>query len=70
MVREDFALARENGEISNSLRVDFILYFLNRLPGMIVDPELSSKYPSPSLMIRELLEFFYYGIIPRNKQKE
>ena len=65
MIRNDFINAQEKGEISSNLSIDFILYIVNRIPELISDPMLTQKYASPQQLIREFMEFFFYGLIPR-----
>jgi len=53
------------GGIWWNYRIDFILHFINKIPELISDPLLAQKYASPQQLIREFLEFFFYGLIPR-----
>ncbi len=65
MIRIDFTKAQEKGEISSTLRIDLILHFINKIPELISDPKLTEYYDSPQQLIREFMEFFFYGLIPR-----
>jgi AcrR family transcriptional regulator len=65
---EDFRNAQKNGEIRADVKPEFILYFLNHFTEMLTDEKLVSMYPNTEEMIREVLSFFFYGIMPY-KQK-
>ena len=65
---EDFKKAQGNGDIRADLKPEFIVYFLNNMITMVQDPHLSSLYSSPQDMIMELLNFFYFGVLPREIQ--
>jgi len=65
MIRNDFTKAQKKGEISSALNIEIILHFINKIPELISDPKLTENYDSPQQLIREFMEFFFYGIIPR-----
>lgn len=73
-VRESFALiyndymeAQKNGEIRQDLKPEFIMYFLNKMMEMVQDDQLESHYSNPQDLIMEITNFFFYGIMPRDK---
>ena len=70
MFREDFEKAQVKGEIRRDLNTEFIPYFLNHLIGMAKDRKLSRFYTTPQQMIMELTNFFFYGIMPREKEDQ
>jgi AcrR family transcriptional regulator len=70
MFRQDFEKAQARGEIRQDLNTEFIPYFLNHLIGMAKDPNLSRFYTTPQQMIMELTNFFFYGIMPREKEDQ
>ena len=65
---QDFIKAQENGDIRKDIKPEFIMYFLNNLVTMGNDPNLNSLYPNAQDMIMELMNFFFYGILPRNPE--
>ena len=65
---QDFIKAQENGDIRKDIKPEFIMYFLNNMVNMGNDPNLNSLYPNAQDMIMELMNFFFYGILPRNEQ--
>jgi len=67
MIQRDFSEAQWNGEIRKDIKIDFLMYFLNKSIEMISDEKLVKMYSSVSEMIRELTGFFFYGIIEREK---
>ena len=67
-IMEDLRAAQEKGEISREIRPGFILWFLGHMTDMVQDQNLKGLYPSPSDMMRELMRFFFYGIMPGKGQ--
>jgi hypothetical protein len=47
-----------------------MLYFLNNLTEMLTDKRLVGIYPNPEQMIAEVMNFFFYGIMPRKNGKQ
>lgn len=66
---EHFKEAQEKGDIRKDVKPEFILYFLNHMLTMAGDEQLNSLYPSAQDMIMELLNFFFYGLLPRDEAK-
>jgi len=69
-VLNDFKAAKENGDIRQNLKPEFILYFLNHMIEMVKDQNLLSLYNSPNELATELTNFFFYGILtpPTNSE--
>lgn len=69
-VLNDFKAAKENGDIRQNLKPEFILYFLNHMIEMAKDQNLLSLYNSPNELAMELTNFFFYGILtpPTNSE--
>ncbi len=59
----DFTEAQRQGYIRADIKPEFILYFLNHMFEMVKDARLSGIYESPSELIMELVNFFFYGIM-------
>jgi AcrR family transcriptional regulator len=66
-VVEDFAKAREKGEIRADIRPEFIIYFMNQINIMAADPQLVALYSNYTEMVAELVQVFFYGILPVNE---
>jgi len=66
---DDIREAQKTGEIRNDVKPEFLLYFLNNLTEMLVDQQVTSLYPNPEQMIVEVMNFFFYGIMPRKSRK-
>lgn len=65
---EDLQQAQKNGDIRADIKPEFILYSINRITEMITDERLVSIYPEPLQMISEIMNFFFYGIMPSKKE--
>lgn len=66
--RKDYSRAQLEGNIRSDLKIDFLIYFLNKLTGMISDPEFLSMYNNPGEAIAEAIRFFFYGVMPRQDE--
>jgi AcrR family transcriptional regulator len=65
----DFEIARENGDIRGDIKPEFILYILKKLSEMNKDENLIKLYQNPNEVIMELTNFFFYGIINLEREK-
>jgi AcrR family transcriptional regulator len=65
MVIKDYAEAQARGDIRQDIKIEFILWFLNKMLDLISDPGLDKLYDNPRDRIREMVNFFFYGIMPR-----
>ncbi len=59
-----FRKAREKGELRRDLNLDFLQYMLEHLQNLVKDPNLQQIIPSNLDLIRELINFWFYGILP------
>ncbi len=66
MIKDDYRQAQFDGHIRSDIKIEFILFYINKMYEMIIDEKLISLYASPSDMIAEMMRFFFYGILPRN----
>jgi AcrR family transcriptional regulator len=62
---DDFHDAQKTGEIRSDVKPEFLLYFLNNMTEMFTDQNLVALYNNPEQMIAEVMNFFFYGIMPR-----
>ncbi|MFC2117009.1 TetR/AcrR family transcriptional regulator [Bacteroidota bacterium] len=68
-VKEDYLKAQKEGNIRQDINLDFIYYFLNQIFfNLAKDDYLINLYPNPGDLIYELINFFFYGIMPRNNE--
>jgi len=65
---DDICEAQKTGEIRNDVKPEFLLYFLNNLTEMLTDQQLVGLYTNPEQMIAEVMNFFFYGIMPRKNR--
>ena len=61
----DYAEAQEKGDIRKDIKIEFIMWYLNKMIDLLGDEELDKMYDSPQEMIMEMVNFFFYGIMPR-----
>ncbi|HDJ32491.1 MAG TPA: TetR/AcrR family transcriptional regulator [Bacteroidetes bacterium] len=69
MVTEDFRRAQEQGLIREDIRIEFIMYFMNKMLHLAQDKELKKHYPSMNDLIMEMTRFFFYGVMKRNESQ-
>jgi len=62
---KDYKNAQENGDIRQDVKIEFILWYLNKMLDMMGDKALEKMYESPQDLIMEMVNFFFYGIMPR-----
>jgi AcrR family transcriptional regulator len=62
---DDISQAQKMGEIRNDVKPEFMLYFLNNLTETLTDQRVVGIYENPEQMIAEVMNFFFYGIMPR-----
>jgi AcrR family transcriptional regulator len=67
---DDIREAQKAGEIRNDVKPEFMLYFLNNLTEMLTDQRVVGIYSNPEQMISEVMNFFFYGIMPRKNKKQ
>jgi len=70
IVLKDLIQAQENRDIRQNVKPEFILYFFNHMVEMLSDEQLVELYDSPQALIAELTNFFFYGILPRERSNE
>lgn len=68
MLLEDYKKAQEEGYIRKDINLQFIPFILNKLTEMSSDPVLASIYASPKDMVKELINFFFHGILTNEKK--
>lgn len=66
-IRRDYENAQKNGDIRPDVRMDFIFFFLGHIQTMLQDKRLLDMYDSIEALTAELVNFFFWGILPRGK---
>ena len=67
LVLKDYIDAQKRGDIRKDIKPEFIMYFLNKMMDMVKDEQLVKTYEHPQDLIMEVTNFFFYGIMTRNK---
>ncbi len=62
-----FRRSQEKGEIRCDIKPEFILDMFNRLTDAARDRALAAHYPSLSALVKEIMEFLYFGMMPRDQ---
>lgn len=68
LVLEDMISAQKKGEVRQEINPHFIIYMLGRMQEMAVDEHVLNMYESPQALTREIINFFFYGILSRKKE--
>lgn len=69
-ILDHFLKAQARGDIRQGIRAEFLLYFINHMFDIIHDEELVSLYENPKDLFNEIMQFFFYGILPPPVEKE
>lgn len=69
MVIEHYKEAQQKGWLRKDVKIDFILYMINKSFEFANDDYLISKYDNMQDLIMEINKFFLYGILPHNFTK-
>jgi AcrR family transcriptional regulator len=62
--------AQEKGWLRKDVKIDFILYMINKSFEMVNDQSLIAHYDTMQDLILEINRFFLYGILPYEKQTD
>ncbi len=60
--------AQKRGDIRPEVRPEFILVLLNKLTELVNDESVKHLYADYVELTREIWNFFYYGLVNRNKE--
>ena len=69
-VIDHYTDAQQKGWLRTDVKIDFILYMINKTFEMVNDKALISKYDNMQELILEINRFFLYGILPYEKQAD
>lgn len=70
MIVNDYVEAQKKGDIRKDIKPEFIMYFLNQMFVMMKDESLEKLYSNPQDLIMEFINFFFYGVLPRDGKNE
>jgi AcrR family transcriptional regulator len=70
LIIKAFREAQNRGEISQQIRIEFMLYFLNHMQEMVSDDRLLALYPDTQSLSHELMNLFFYGILPSESRED
>ena len=59
--------AQRDGSLRSDVNPEFIVYIMNRMIEMVYDDNLVRLYESPKELTAELMNFLFYGILPRKE---
>jgi len=62
MIEDDYRKAQKSGEIRKDLKIELVIYFLNKMQEMVNDPALEKYYSDSGEMISDLIHFFFFGL--------
>ncbi|KPL13559.1 MAG: hypothetical protein AMS26_13955 [Bacteroides sp. SM23_62] len=65
LIINDYAEAQKRGDIRQDMKIEFMLWYLNKMFELMEDESLQQMYDSPQDLIMEMVNFFFYGIMPR-----
>lgn len=56
--------AQKEGYIRKEIKIDFVFYWIQQMSHIMEDESLLSKYDHPEDLIKELMNFMFYGLLP------
>jgi len=68
LLLDDMITAQKKGEIRQNINPHFIIYMISRMQEMAVDEKLLNMYGSTQALASEFINFFFYGILSREKE--
>ncbi len=57
--------AQKNGDIRKDIKIEFVICMMNVIKEMLKDKNLQKMYPNMSLLIKDVFNFVYYGLLDR-----
>ncbi|MCF7801829.1 MAG: TetR/AcrR family transcriptional regulator [Candidatus Marinimicrobia bacterium] len=64
MTMDFFRQAQKDGELRTDMNPDFLQFMMDHVQDLIQDPRLQKILPSKLDLIRELINFWFYGLLP------
>lgn len=62
----DLKKAQKNGDVRHDIKPEFIIYILNQMSETVTDKNLTALYATPSQLMQEMMNYFFYGILTRD----
>lgn len=69
VVLADYRDAQKKGWVNKNVNVDFIPFYTNKLFEIVSDEKAITLYGSVQNLIMELVNLFFYGILPHDSDK-
>lgn len=66
-IKQDFSQAQKKGYIRREVKIDYLIFMLNKMSELATLPELQSHYASSSELIKEMTTMFFRGILTQKK---
>ncbi len=63
--RKIYTDAQERGDIRKDIKIDFIMFVMEYLAGIIKDERVQSMYPDMSQLVHEMFALLFYGMLSR-----
>ncbi len=67
---DDMIAAQNKGEIRQDINPHFILYFIGKMQEFSADDKVVNMYETVQDFTAEIINFFFYGILSREKESE
>jgi len=68
-ILDHFLKAQARGDIRQGIKAEFLLYFIDHMFEMMHEEKLASLYENPKELFNEIVQFFFYGILPPPAEK-
>ncbi len=68
LLLDDMIAAQKKGDIRQDINPHFIIYMLGQMQKMSTDETLLGMYGSIQALASEFINFFFYGILPREEE--
>ena len=65
---DDMINAQKRGEIRPNINPHFILYLIGHMQKMTADEKILNMYETTQALTSEIMNFFFYGILTREKE--
>lgn len=62
-IKADFKKAQDEGHLRASLNIDHMMYMMQLINKEMESPQLRSMFSSTEVMTKNLMDFFFYGIL-------
>ena len=69
VVLDSYKEAQKKGWIRKDVKVEFIEFYSAKLFELVSDPGANALFKNPQEMIMELINLFFYGILPHEERK-